>query len=106
MSAQSLEALGLANARKWARAGIKRQLKVLPRIEGSRMAARVLEHPSDDVEGIRLNELVGSIYRYGPALTESLVRRALLHPACETKRIGDLTERQRGVLARLLREAA
>jgi hypothetical protein len=91
---QHLRALEHANRVRLARAELKRKIGT-----GRVTAAEVLLTPPPEVESMSISELLMSQRRWGRARC----RRVLLSLGVpENKRIGTLTERQRGALQRLL----
>jgi hypothetical protein len=96
---QRLTALERANANRFRHAARKREIAALDVPAGLELAAQTLENP-EGYEGLRARLLIKSVYRYGPTTAEALVRRAGGH---YDSRVGQMTERQRGILAGLLR---
>lgn len=97
---QSAAALNRANEIRFKRGAIKRELKSLPRPEAMAMLADVLEQPPPCCVNATPFELLCAVRLVGRYYALSWLRRAGVP---EHRRISELTERQRGVLADLLR---
>jgi hypothetical protein len=97
-SPQHMQALARANEVRLARAALKRQ------VAAGTMEARdiVLEVPWE-AESMSVSELLSAQRRWGRQRSRKLIVAAGL---TETKRLGTMTERQRGILARALDEKA
>lgn len=97
---QREHALQLANHVRCIRAEVKRDLRELNRAEGLLKAADLLEAPSVELEGMKVEALLGSIFRIG----ETKVHRLMLQAGISSQRtIGGITGRQRAALVSLLR---
>jgi hypothetical protein len=95
---QHLRALEHANRVRLARASLKRDIAA-----GARTAADVVLEMPWEIESMSVSELLMSQRRWGRARC----RRLLLSLGIpENKRIGTMTERQRGALAGLLQAKA
>jgi hypothetical protein len=97
-------ALRRANAHRLQRASVKRHLRTAgDRSESYRRAAAILTHPepavADALIRMPLRELLAACYRAGPVVVEQLLARARISGA---KTIGQLTDRQREEIVRLL----
>ena len=83
------------------RAAWRHRIKRQPTVEASReLLADVLADPPEDLRGMKVAELIGACRRVGPAAIGRYLRAA---EASSTRRVGDLTARQRSVLSRALR---
>jgi hypothetical protein len=94
---QRLRALGRANEIRLARAGLKRRIAI-----GEVSAAEVILTCPDEANSWSVGELLASQRRWGSTRCRKFLSRAQIG---ETKPIGQLTERQRKVLAAALGEA-
>ena len=92
MSAQSMEALVLANEVRLARADLKRRVK-----DGETDIREVLREVPEEVASMKVFDLLAAQHRWGRQRVLRLMRDAELS---ESKRLGELTERQRRVLIR------
>jgi hypothetical protein len=95
---QHMQALARANEVRLARAALKRQIAA-----GQRDVIAVVLNCPWEAESMNVSELLCSQRRWGRARSRKLIQSAQL---TETKRLGTLTERQRGVLARALEAKA
>jgi hypothetical protein len=89
-TSQCMQALARANEVRLARAALKREIGA-----GSRIVTEVVLDCPWEAESMSLSELLCSQRRWGRARSRKLLATAGLK---ETKRLGTLTERQRGVL--------
>lgn len=92
---QALEALALANQVRNDRAVVKRQVK-----SGELTVVEVLADPPVCCETMAVGELLRAQRDWGPRRCRRLLSRASVS---EIRRIGDLTERQRSLIADLTR---
>lgn len=92
---QRERALAEANRRRYARAALKRQLKIDPGLMFD-----VLEDPPDYVLTAELEELFKALPRFGPERVGRLVNGCGMSVH---KKMGSLTVRQRGLLSVELR---
>ena len=95
---QHMQALARANEVRLARAALKRQIAA-----GQRDVIAVVLNCPWEAESMNVSELLCSQRRWGRARSRKLIQSAQL---TETKRLGTLTERQRGILARALEAKA
>jgi hypothetical protein len=93
---QRLRALGRANEVRLARAGLKRRIAL-----GEVSAAEVLRACPGEALSWPVGELLMSQRRWGTTRCRKFLSR---NHIVETKPIGKLTERQRGILADALQE--
>lgn len=99
MPEQHIEALNLANTNRMRHARRRRAISNLDVPDALELAARTLEEPHG-YEGLLSRRLITAIHRYGPARAETLIRRS----GCRVDvRVGEMTGRQRDILAGLLR---
>ena len=94
-------ALREANRVRLVRAAWKHRIKGQPTDKASReLLADVLSDPPEDLRGMEVGELIGACRRVGPVAIERYLRAA---EVSSTRRVGDLTARQRSVLIGVLR---
>jgi hypothetical protein len=91
---QCMEALARANKVRLARAALKREI-----CAGHRSITEVIMESPWEVESMSLGELLCSQRRWGRARSRKLLSSTALS---EGKRVGTLTERQRGILVAAL----
>jgi len=98
-----LPALERASYIRLYRAARKRELKDAANgREARERAAALIEDPPEELDAMRVLELLRSCRRLGHHSAAVLMQRAALHD--QGKQIGALTARQRAVLCDLLRE--
>ena len=88
---QRMQALERANRVRLARAQLKRRIA-----DGHLAAARVILVPPSEAHNWAVGELLTSQKRWGTTRCRKFLQR---HSISETKALGDLTERQRRLLA-------
>ena len=88
---QHMQALNIANSTRIARCDLKRQIRA-----GVKSAADVLTTPPPEAMTMSVLELLQAQHRWGRTRALRLLRAAAMS---ETRRIGELTERQRFSLA-------
>ena len=93
-TSQCMQALARANEVRLARAALKRDVSA-----GRRDIAAVITESPWEAESMSLSELLCSQRRWGRARSRKLLSSTALS---EGKRVGTLTERQRGVLVAAL----
>ena len=96
MEPQHMQALARANRVRLARAALKREIAA-----GRRSATEIVRECPWEAESMTIAELLASQRRWGKARSRKLIVSTGL---TETKRLGTLTERQRGLLSRALDE--
>lgn len=102
---QHLRALALANRTRHAQSECRRAVREAPdTAEGRRRAAALIEENPAELRNHPLDTLLREIPRQWGAVTVRMLREAGI-PEHRRKLIGELTERQRGVLAGVLRGA-
>jgi hypothetical protein len=97
---QHIVALNQANRIRLKRAKDRRDIQSLPRREAMGVCADILETLPDHWQSATSMWLLQSVKRVGRFYALSILRRAGIP---ETRRLCELTERQRGVLADVLR---
>jgi hypothetical protein len=98
LAPQHMQALARANEVRLARAALKRQIAA-----GTRDAREIVLEVPWEAESMSISELLSAQRRWGRQRSRKLIVAAGL---TETKRLGTMTERQRGILARALDEKA
>src|SRR5262245_30709918 len=93
-TSQCMQALARANQVRLARAALKREISA-----GRRSVREVVLDSPSEVESMSLSELLCSQRRWGRARSRKLLASIALG---ESKRLGTLTERQRGILVSAL----
>ena len=93
-NSQCMQALARANQVRLARAALKRDISA-----GRRGVVEVVRESPWEVESMSLSELLCSQRRWGRARSRKLLSSIAMS---EGKRVGTLTERQRGVLVAAL----
>lgn len=100
---QRMTALSGANEIRYAQTAIYRQLRSQPnKRTAEQHAADLLENPDETTGSIKLERFLRNIHRYGDRNVKLLLRELGL--ARTTRRIRELTERERGLLVAALRE--
>jgi len=89
-----MQALARANEVRLARAALKRQVAA-----GARSAKDVVLECPWEAKSMTISELLSAQRRWGKQRSRKLIMAAGL---TETKRVGTMTERQRGILASAL----
>lgn len=98
---QRRRALIAANRVRFARAGMKHNLRMLPTQEAARLrAAEIIESPPPAAVGMRVEELLLACRRMGPKYMRRYLEAARVDGS---RTIGSLSERERGALCALLR---
>lgn len=95
--------LNAANAIRLRCAAEKREIASMTRPDAMRRVADHLEHPEPYLYRLKAYSLVIAISRFGPRRTRELLACAY---ASENRRIAELTDRQRTMLAGWLRDQA
>ena len=99
---QHMKALKWANEVRLGQAALRRELKVLPRIEGQERLAEIVEATEDPIVlRARIGYLYESLERIGPNMARRRLKSLDLKP--ETT-LGELSQRQRDLLALALRQ--
>lgn len=99
---QRTQALKQANARRLTQAALRRKVRALPTDESRQAAAAILR--ANENGWIKLGYLLGSIHRFGPVRMERLLRKLAMSPGRLERPFGDLTERERNLLADYLED--
>lgn len=98
--AQRTAALAKGNDIRLRRAEKRRELKAMPREESREVVARLVSHPSILWTTCRLDYMLSMAALTGPATVSRWLREAQV-PA--NKPLGELTDRQRRILAGVIR---
>jgi hypothetical protein len=103
MTAQSMEALAGANEIRIGISRIRRYVEGLPQPLAAVRVADALEHDYDEpaIGAMRAGGLLAAIHRFGPARVRACLRLAGVESA--DRRVRELSERQRRVIAGQLR---
>lgn len=106
MTAQSMRALERAQSVRLPRAVLRGAVEALPQGAGFRRVADLLEDPPEIIETLAIAELLKWINRVNSSRARSILTYAdeLGGPIFENRRVGELTERQRYVIADFLYE--
>lgn len=99
MTPQHLEALRLANEVKRAQEAVLCELRHLSKREASERAAAHLRNPSEPVGRLSLDRFLRSLPRYGSFRVGRLLAEVGMPPGRLSRRVRELSERERGVLA-------
>lgn len=100
---QAQRALREANRIRYARAALRRETAALPYGQGRALVADVLENPPEFVLTARVFDVLRWPRYLGPGHARSILALA---GCSDLRRVSELTERQRGVLAERLRAGA
>lgn len=100
MTPQHITALQEANRIRLGRAGLKREIQALPQRQGHDMAAAVLMAPPDFLLTALVVDVLCWPTRMGHVRAEKMLRSACVGV---TRKVGDITDRQRRDLGRCLR---
>ena len=96
---QRLAALETANGRRFAHATTRSHLRSLNPRDSRREAAAILRDPEGELRHMRARYLLESITRFGPVRLGKLIRRTGLGAGRLAVRLGELTDRERHLLA-------
>lgn len=96
---QRRQALVGANARRLAHAAIRRHLQSLPSADSRLEAAEMFRHPAEETEHMKARYVLESIYRFGPVRVGRLIRKTGFAPGRLERKLVDLTEHERGIIA-------
>lgn len=94
---QHMTALARANEIRMARATLKRDLYALPKEQSRNLAAVILLDPPWEAETMRISDLLKATRSLGPSKARMILKAT---GVSEFRKLCDLTERERGVLAR------
>ena len=107
---QHMDALSLANETRLRQTHLKRQLRELPASGGLLLLADMMAAPDEHLDGplgsLRLLDAVRAVRGIGPRRADEIVDRSMPHPPSGLRRVRDLTERERRLVARALRRRA
>ena len=99
---QHMKALKWANEVRLGNAALRRELKALPRSEGQERLAEIVESTEDPIVlRARIGYLYASLERIGPNMAGRRLKTLDMKP--ETT-LGELSQRQRDLLAESLRQ--
>lgn len=96
---QRLAALRTGNGRRLAAAAVRRHLRSLGFVASRREAAAILRDPEGELRHMRVRYLLESITHFGPTRIGKLIRRSGLGAGRLAIRLGELTDRERELLA-------
>jgi hypothetical protein len=95
---QHLDALALANEIRLAQAAVLREIRSANGTAGD-LAAEALRNPTDTVGSIRLERLLRALPRMGPRYADKTLAEVGMSRGRLSRRVRELTERERHVLA-------
>ena len=104
-STQARALAELSHRRRGPQAARLRSLRGLPFAESADCAAAMLEVCDETTASLRLLRLLKSVNGLGPHRITRLLRRAEIREARLDRKIGELTDRERRVIAAALRAA-
>lgn len=96
---QHLVALEHANEIRLAHAAMKRDVRKLPRCDGMEAVAAILLDPDETAQRMRLRYLLDGIRRFQREPRQRILTATRLAGSREDRRLGELTERERRMLA-------
>lgn len=96
---QHVTALREANRVRLANAATLRSIEALPRPDAENRAAELLRDPTPDVAALHVGRLLEAIPRIGRVKARALLAATGTAPGREGRRIRELTERERNVIA-------
>ena len=102
-SEQARKLAELSHRRRTAQADRLRSLRNLDGLTSADFAARLLIACDETTAQIRLWRLLGAVHGYGPHRVGRLMHRAGIREARLDRKIGELTDRERRVIAATLR---
>lgn len=106
-SAQHMDALALANARRLEKARVRREISALPMREGMVALADLLDDgPCPGLGCARIADALGFVRHFGVREAERMLHRAERFPPSGTLLVRELTDRQRRSIAAALRRSA
>lgn len=92
--------LQIANRVRLSNHRTKAELGGMARFEGAARVAEILRDPAGDIGACQIHELLGAIRHVGPTKVTALLKEAGVW--APSRRVRDLTERQRHALADVL----
>lgn len=104
MTTQALRALERANRTRLASAALRRELHALDRPEAIAVVAHHLADPDEIVGSIPVGRLLRFVPRIGSERAGRILSRVGINGVRSSRRVRDLTERERRDLASVLRE--
>ena len=103
---QHMEALALANEVRFAQTDLFRSIRSLPSNDSHERAAAVLREPCEVARGALLGRILQSVKRFGPRRIDGMLLDVGMPRGRLIRRVGELTERERVVLAEWLEGTA
>ena len=107
---QHLDALDRANHVRMAQCHLKKSLAAMATPDALQLLAGMLMAPDDALDeplgSMRLGDVLAAVRRVGPVAAERLIALSDPHPPASTKRVRELTVRQRRCVARMLERRA
>jgi hypothetical protein len=103
---QRLEALEVGNRIRLKGAAFRREVAAAPRPDGFRMLAEALEKPDDVIASIQVGRFLRSVFGVGGDRVDIILAHSGVGPRRVIKRVGDLTVRERSLLAAELERRA
>jgi hypothetical protein len=103
---QNLAALDVANHRRLKGAAFRRQVAASSRADGFLMLADALEKPDDIIGSIQVGRFLRSVFGVGSDRVDIILAHSGVGPRRVIKRVGDLTVRERSLLAAELERRA
>lgn len=100
---QSMSALEHANMVRFRQAEIRRELRALSMREGRLRVAELIESRERAIERFPVLRLITAIFRFSTARAAKLLAQGLGVQNVATRRVEDLTDRQRALLVKALR---
>lgn len=101
-TAQQMQALERGNAVRLEIASRRQQLRSLPELDARRYAADMIDNPDDIASRMKASVLVKEIRHFGDQKVARILRLAGIHAV--ERRLSDLTDRQRHIIAEALRD--
>lgn len=97
--AQRKAALDIGNSRRYANAAWRKELRAMSSTDSRLAAAGMFRNPTKDGQHMKARYAIESVKRFGPARMGKLIRKAGLQPGRLDRKICDLTERERNLIA-------
>jgi hypothetical protein len=101
-----LDALKRANVTRLGIARVKGEVASLGQADGARLAAELLRDPDDAAGAATIDALVTAVHRIGVTRMDRLFSQARFTVMARHRRVRELTDRQRHLVADLLEELA
>ena len=103
---QHLDALQRANTMRLAIARVKGEVSALGYLDGARRVAELLRYPDDAAGAMTIDALVMAIRHMGSRRVDKVFFEARFPIATRFRRVRELTQRQRDVVADILDDLA